>query len=73
MSDFPLELKAGEKSECKWIWLLLVTGVCAEVEGICIVEDMVHEDVLFPALCSLPYLASSSKIKGWCQVAKAVF
>lgn len=32
---------------------------------------MVHKDLLFPALYSLPYLASSSKVKGYCQVAEA--
>lgn len=27
VSDFPLELKAGKVSECKWIDLLLAAGV----------------------------------------------
>lgn len=27
LSDFPLELKAGKMSECKWIQLLLAAGV----------------------------------------------
>lgn len=27
VGDFPLELKAGKMSECKWIWLLLASGV----------------------------------------------
>lgn len=31
---------------------------------------MVHEDLLFPALYSLPYLVSSSKIMGYRQVAE---
>ena len=27
VGDFPLKLKAGKMSECKWIWLLLAPGV----------------------------------------------
>lgn len=66
VSDFPLELKAGKMSKCKWMWLLLVAGV-HRGQGNLLCTRYGSWRL---ALCRLPYLVSSSKIKGWCQVAK---